>query len=81
MILARLIRQGMKIRYLCFGLGAIALQLDWFVEGRSHTIAPLHSIRSKLLPLLMLALDTAALNIHTFDRQYLSSMHRELTSV
>jgi hypothetical protein len=35
MILARLIRQGMKIRYLCFGLGAIALQLDWFVEGRS----------------------------------------------
>ena len=42
MILARLIRQGMKIRYLCFGLGAIALQLDGFVEGRSHTIAPLH---------------------------------------
>ena len=33
MILARLIRQGMKIRYLCFGLGAIALQLDWLVRG------------------------------------------------
>jgi len=38
MILVRLIRQGMKIRYLWFGLGAIALQLDGFVEGRSMAL-------------------------------------------
>ena len=40
MILARLIRQGMKIRYLCFGLGAIALQLDWLVRGDRTLLLP-----------------------------------------